>query len=116
MATTYDEPLQRNEYDSTPHVSTQHLDDFDEYFIPFENIHHATIHDSGIAAGLNVTAIKPATMPWELRISPGVFIDGLGQMGILATNGKALLTDTYDEFDDGDYAGVVSNLFERVVA
>lgn len=74
----YDPP---SEY---PHSSRNHAEDFQDYVLPLGRMHNATLHDRGIAGGLEAAAAAGAS---EIVIQPGVAIDGAGQFIVLSPDG-----------------------------
>jgi hypothetical protein len=80
----YDAP---NEY---PHSSRNHFEDFQDYHDPLGRQHHATIHDRGIAAGLEVSGAPGDN---HVSINPGTCVDGQGQLIVLSTAGQGDIGD-----------------------
>ena len=74
----YDPP---SEY---PHSSRNHDEDFKDFHLPLHRMHHASVHDRGIAAGLEVSGAPGAP---ALTIAAGVAIDGAGELIVLAAGG-----------------------------
>jgi len=74
----YDAP---NEY---PHSSRNHFEDFENYHIPLTRLHHSTVHDRGVALGVEVSGAPGDT---QVSINPGVCVDGVGEMIVLSTSG-----------------------------
>src|SRR5436190_20342859 len=72
------------------HDSKDHADDFANYFMPLDRMHHATMHDRYIAAGLGVSGTIGAT---EVVISSGVAVDLSGRMVVLADSGNGEIGD-----------------------
>lgn len=68
-----------------PHTSDHHYEDFQEFHIPMERMHHANLHDWGIARGLEVSG---TTNDSKVTIQPGVAIDCQGQLISLASGGQ----------------------------
>ena len=64
--------------------------DFDEFHGPSARLHNRTLHDWGVASGLEVSGA--AGQP-TLTIAPGVAIDRKGQLIVLADNGVANVGD-----------------------
>ena len=50
------------------HSSVNHYQDFTDFFVPLGQMHHATMHDRGIAAGLEVSGAPGET---QLVINAG---------------------------------------------
>jgi hypothetical protein len=82
------EPLKRNRYFDPPtefdHTSRNHAEDMAEFHAPLARMHHANLHDWGIARGLEVSGTIGGT---DVIIEPGVAIDINGQLIALATGG-----------------------------
>ncbi len=74
----YDAP---NEY---PHSSRNHFEDFTDYHLPLARLHHSTVHDRGVALGLEVSGAPGDT---QVSVNPGVAVDGVGEMIVLSTSG-----------------------------
>jgi len=74
----YDPP---SEY---PHSSRNHAEDIQDYVLPLGRMHNASLHDRGIAAGLEVSGTAGTA---EVVIKPGTAIDGAGQFIALSPDG-----------------------------
>ena len=83
--------------DQDLHSSKNHYQDFAQYFIPRDCMHHFALHGTGIAAGLEVSGIVGGT---ELVVSPGVAVDGSGNMIILSSSGSGGFTDSVNPPSD----------------
>jgi hypothetical protein len=82
------EAVKRNRYFDPPtefdHTSRNHAEDMAEFHAPLARMHHANLHDWGIARGLEVSGTIGGT---DVIIEPGVAIDINGQLIALATGG-----------------------------
>ncbi len=68
-----------------PHSSRNHAEDLREYHLPLARMHHAHLHDFGIAGGLGVgVAVGNA-----VEVQPGVAADGSGELIVLSPDGRA---------------------------
>lgn len=67
-----------------PHSSRNHFEDFHDYVLPLGRMHHAALHDRGIAAGLEVSGAPGAA---AVVIEPGLAVDGAGQVIVLSAAG-----------------------------
>jgi hypothetical protein len=76
--------------DEYPHSSRNHAEDFADCIVPLGDLHHGTVHDRGIAAGLEVSGALNAV---EVAISAGVAVDGAGRMIVLSTTGHGDIGD-----------------------
>lgn len=70
--------------DEYPFSARNFAQDFADFHIPLAQLHHATVHDRGVAAGLEVSGAVNAT---QLAINPGTAVDGAGKLIVLATTG-----------------------------
>jgi hypothetical protein len=85
------EVIKRNRYfiEGAPdidHSSRNHVDDLQEYHIPLIRMHHAHLHDPGIAGGLGVSVTPESN---AIGVEPGVAVDGRGELIALSADGKA---------------------------
>ena len=70
------EIIKRNRYfiegaPDIPHSSRDHADDFQEYHLPLMRMHHAHLHDPGIAGGLAVGVTVEGD---AVEVQPGVAV------------------------------------------
>ncbi len=83
------EQVKRNKYfdppTEFPHSSRNHAEDFAAFHLPLARMHHANLHDWGIARGLEVRGASGAA---AVTVEPGVAIDKQGQLIALASGGK----------------------------
>ena len=83
------EKVKRNQYfdppTEFPHSSRNHAEDMEDFHLPMDRMHHAHLHDRGIARGLEVSGTIGST---EVVVNPGVAIDGQGRLIVLATEGS----------------------------
>ncbi|MFS0519551.1 hypothetical protein ACEYW6_33320 [Nostoc sp. UIC 10607] len=68
-----------------PDTNRHHWQDFNDYHAPNARMHHANLHDWGIARGLGATGTIGSP---SITIEPGVAIDKQGRLFALATNGR----------------------------
>ena len=85
------EIIKRNRYfiegaPDIPHSSRDHADDFQEYHLPLMRMHHAHLHDPGIAGGLAVGVTVEGN---AVEVQPGVAVDGRGELITLSADGQA---------------------------
>ena len=85
------EPIKRSQYfipptTECPHTSRNHFEDWEEYHLPMARLHHAHLHDSGVASGLEVLAVSETN---EIEVQPGVAVDGSGELISLSALGEA---------------------------
>jgi hypothetical protein len=89
------EVIKRNRYfsgnptDIAPHDSINHAEDFREYHIPLIHMHHAHLHDRGIAGGLAVGVSVNDDGKAAVEVQPGVAVDGNGELIVLSADGQA---------------------------
>jgi microcystin-dependent protein len=69
------------------HSVRTHYEDWEHYHLPLACLHHAYLHDWGIAGGLQVL-VNPQN-PNEVEVQPGVAIDGAGKLIALSSSGLA---------------------------
>ncbi len=67
-----------------PHSSRNHDEDLQEFHLPLARMHHAHLHDLGIAGGLGVGVDGNA-----VEVEPGVAVDGNGELIVLSPDGQA---------------------------
>lgn len=85
------ELLKRSQYFTPPntehpHSGRTHYSDWQEYHRPLARMHHAHLHDWGIASGLAVSVIADGG---SIEVQPGVAIDSNGEMIALSSIGQA---------------------------
>lgn len=68
--------------DEYPHSSRNHAEDLRDFHLPMHKLGNAAAHGRGVAAGLEVTGAPGAA---EVVIDPGVAIDGVGNLIVLAS-------------------------------
>lgn len=88
------EVLKRSQYFTPPstehpHSSRTHYFDWQEYHRPMLRMHHAHLHDWGIASGLAVSVAAGG-----VEVQPGVAVDGVGELITLALEGQADISPT----------------------
>ncbi len=69
-----------------PHSSRNHFEDWEEFHLPLARMHHAHLHDRGVASGLEVSVTGEGT---EIEVQPGVAVDGNGELVALSGAGEA---------------------------
>ena len=78
--------IKKNVYFDPPdeflHSSRNHAEDLRDFHVPMHKLSNAAAHGRGVAAGLEVTG-APGAM--EVVIDPGVAIDGVGNLIVLAS-------------------------------
>ena len=83
------EKVKRNQYfdppTEFPHSSRNHAEDMEDFHLPMDRMHHAHLHDRGIARGLEVSGTIGGT---EVVVNAGVAIDGEGRLIVLASTGN----------------------------
>lgn len=85
------ELLKRSQYFTPPttehaHSSRTHFFDWQEYHRPLARMHHAHLHDWGVANGLAVSVTEDGT---SIEVQSGVAIDSNGELIALALSGQA---------------------------
>lgn len=85
------ELLKRSQYFTPPntehpHSSRTHFLDWQEHHRPLARMHHAHLHDWGIASGLAVSVTGDGN---AVEVQPGVAIDALGELIALSGSGQA---------------------------
>ncbi len=85
------EPIKRSQYfipptTECPHTSRNHFEDWEEYHLPMARLHHAQLHDRGIASGFEVSVVSDTN---EIEVQPGVAVDGRGELISLSALGEA---------------------------
>jgi len=100
------EVIKRNRYfiegaPDIPHSSRNHADDFQEYHDPLTRMHHAHLHDLGIAGGLGVSVTAEGN---QIEVQPGVAVDGRGELIALSADGEADISLTAPGEEDHQIA------------
>jgi hypothetical protein len=92
----------------------ENLIDQERYYQPLERLHGGTLHEPGVAAGLQVSATVGAP---RLTVSPGVALDARGRHIALTTGGLAIVAPpaTVTVPVDGLVVGTGSGTVERVL-
>ena len=90
------EVLKRSQYFTPPstehpHSSRTHYFDWQEYHRPLLRMHHAHLHDWGIASGLAVRVTDDGA---GVEVQPGVAVDSVGELITLALEGQADISPT----------------------
>jgi hypothetical protein len=69
-----------------PHSSRNHAEDLQEFHLPLARMHHAHLHDLGIAGGLAIGVTDNGS---AVEVQPGVAVDGMGELIALSPDGQA---------------------------
>ncbi|MGW6194630.1 hypothetical protein ACWF0M_00650 [Kribbella sp. NPDC055110] len=97
-----------------PTSRPENLIDQEKYYQPLERLHGGTLHEPGVAAGLQVSATVGSP---KLTVSPGVALDARGRHIALAEGGLAIVTPptAVTVPADGLVVGTGSATAERVL-